>query len=307
PRLARFADPAVALVAPRVVALGGDGWLGGYESVRSSLDQGPDPALVVPKSRVAYVPSAALVVRRDAVGAGFDERMHVAEDVDLVLRLHEAGLRLRYEPASRVAHEHRTNPRDWWLRKAFYGTGAAPLSLRHPGQVPPMVLNTWSAAVSLLLLRGRPWSVVAALAVLAGATEQLARKLPVREPRRTAARLIGLGALGTVQQTADAVTRHPARGRGAAPPRPHSRLARPGAGAPPGPRRTVALIALAEGVVDWWRKRDAPGRPGLLGYLVARRLDDLAYGGGLWWGAIRHRTVAPLRPVGTGPDRSPDA
>jgi mycofactocin system glycosyltransferase len=295
PLLARFADPAVALVAPRVVALGGDGWLGGYESVRSSLDQGPDPALVVPKSRVAYVPSAALVVRRDAVGAGFDERMHVAEDVDLVLRLHEAGLRLRYEPASRVAHEHRTNPRDWWLRKAFYGTGAAPLSLRHPGQVPPMVLNTWSAAVSLLLLRGRPWSVVAALAVLAGATEQLARKLPVREPRRTAARLIGLGALGTVQQTADAVTRH------------YWPIALAAALVSRRARRTVALIALAEGVVDWWRKRDAPGRPGLLGYLVARRLDDLAYGGGLWWGAIRHRTVAPLRPVGTGPDRSPDA
>ena len=30
---------------------------------------------------------------------GFDEDMHVAEDVDLVLRLHAAGWRLRYEPA----------------------------------------------------------------------------------------------------------------------------------------------------------------------------------------------------------------
>jgi mycofactocin glycosyltransferase len=290
PLLARFADPAVALAAPRIVALAGEGWLGGYESVRSSLDLGGEPALVVPKSRVAYVPSAAMVVRRDAAGPGFDERMHVAEDVDLVLRLHEAGWRLRYEPASRVAHDHRTSLPAWWLRKAYYGTGAAPLSLRHPGSVPPMVLNTWSAAVSVLLLRGRPWSVLAALAVAAGAAEQLARKLPVREPRRVAARLIGLGAVGTVQQTADAVTRH------------YWPLSLVAALLSRRARRTVAVIAVAEGVLDWWRKRHDPARPGLPGYLLARRLDDLAYGGGLWWGALRHRTSGPLRPVGTGVD-----
>jgi mycofactocin glycosyltransferase len=290
PLLARFADPAVALAAPRIVALAGHGWLGGYESVRSSLDLGGEPALVVPKSRVAYVPSAAMVVRRDAVGAGFDERMHVAEDVDLVLRLQEAGWRLRYEPASRVAHDHRTGLRAWWLRKAYYGTGAAPLSLRHPGSVPPMVLNTWSAAVTVLLLRGRPWSVLAALAVAAGAAEQLARKLPVRQPRRVAAKLIGLGAVGTVQQTADAVTRH------------YWPLSLVAALVSRRARRTVAVVAVAEGVLDWWRKRHEPARPGLPGYLLARRLDDLAYGAGLWWGAMCNRTIAPLRPVGTGVD-----
>ena len=152
PLLARLADPAVGLVAPRIVALPPvTGWLGRYEAVRSSLDLGPDPALVVPRSRVAYVPSAALLVRRDAVGAGFDEDMHVAEDVDLVLRLHAAGWRLRYEPAARVAHDHRTSLRAWWLRKAFYGTGAAPLALRHRGAVPPMVLSPWAALTSALL------------------------------------------------------------------------------------------------------------------------------------------------------------
>ncbi len=295
PLLARFADPAVALAAPRIVALPPvRGWLAGYESVRSSLDQGGDPALVVPKSRVAYVPSAAMLVRRAAAGAGFDERMHVAEDVDLVLRLHAAGWRLRYEPAARVAHDHRTGVRAWWLRKAYYGTGAAPLSLRHPGSVPPMVLNTWSAAVAVLLLRGRPWAVLAAIAVVAGATEQLARKLPVREPRRTAARLIGLGTVGTVMQTADAVTRH------------YWPLALVAALVSRRARRTVAVIAVAEGVLDWWRKRDHPDRPGLPGYLLARRLDDLAYGGGLWWGALRHGTIEPLRPVGTGGDGGRD-
>ena len=207
PLLARLADPAVGLVAPRIVALPPvTGWLGRYEAVRSSLDLGPDPALVVPRSRVAYVPSAALLVRRAAVGAGFDADMHVAEDVDLVLRLHAAGWRLRYEPAARVAHDHRTTLRAWWLRKAFYGTGAAPLALRHPGAVPPMVLSPTAAAMSVLLLLGRP---VAALAVGAVAAERLSRKLTrLRRPRATAARLIGSAAVGAAAQTADAVTRH---------------------------------------------------------------------------------------------------
>ena len=42
----------------------GDGWLDRYERVRSSLDLGADPAPVVPRTRVAYVPSAALPPER---------------------------------------------------------------------------------------------------------------------------------------------------------------------------------------------------------------------------------------------------
>ena len=53
---------AVALVAPRIVGLQkADNLVARYEAVRSSLDLGPVPALIVPRSRVAYVPSAALV------------------------------------------------------------------------------------------------------------------------------------------------------------------------------------------------------------------------------------------------------
>ncbi len=289
PLLASFADPAVGLAAPRIVALAPiTGWLGRYEAVHSSLDLGPDPALIVPRSRVAYVPSAAMVVRRDAVGSGFDEAMHVAEDVDLVLRMHAAGWRLRYEPAARVAHDHRTRLRPWWLRKRDYGTGAAPLALRHTGSVPPMVLSPTSAAVAALLLLARPWAVVAAVGVGVVAVERLASRLRVRRPRATAAQLVGLGALGAVAQTADAVTRHywPVSLLACA----LSRRA----------RRTVLAVALAEGVLDWWqhRDRDPRVRPGPLAHVLAHRLDDLAYGAGLWWGAWRNRTLAPLRPTG---------
>ncbi|MBC7306692.1 MAG: glycosyltransferase, partial [Dietzia sp.] len=90
--LARLDDPLVAAVAPRVVAAEpGRLWVRGYETARSALDMGPEPARVRPRTRVAYVPSAALAVRPDRLprvpaGGGegpFDERMHVAEAVDL--------------------------------------------------------------------------------------------------------------------------------------------------------------------------------------------------------------------------------
>lgn len=283
PLLARLADPAVGLVAPRIVALPPvTGWLGRYEGVRSSLDLGPDSALVVPRSRVAYVPSAALLVRRAAVGAGFDADMRVAEDVDLVLRLHAAGWRVRYEPAAQVAHDHRTTLRAWWLRKAFYGTGAAPLALRHRGAVPPMVLSPTAAAMSALLLLGRP---IAALAVAAVATVRLSRKLTrLRHPKTTAARLIALAAVGAAAQTADAVTRH------------YWPIAVLAATVSRRARRTVAVVAVGSAVVDWLRAD--LDRPSFPAFLLARRLDDLAYGAGLWWGAVTNRTLEPLRPVG---------
>ncbi|WP_231974380.1 mycofactocin biosynthesis glycosyltransferase MftF [Pseudonocardia sp. HH130630-07] len=307
PLLAHLADPAVGLVAPRIVALdpGGDGgphgWhglrglVGRYEAVRSSLDLGPDPAPVVPRSRVAYVPSAALLVRAADVGpVAFDPGMHVAEDVDLVLRLHAAGRSMRFEPASRVAHDHRTSPVQWWRRKAFYGTGAAPLAQRHPGAVPPLVVSPWTAAVCLLLLLQRRGATALAAVVTAVAAERLSRRLTgLRHPRRTAARLAVLGLWGALAQTASALTRHfwPL----AALALPFSRRA----------RRAVVVAGIAEGIGDWWRHRDRDPRVrvGPVGYLLAHRLDDLGYGAGLWWGAWRRRTTAPLRPAGPGTAR----
>ncbi|MYW73928.1 mycofactocin system glycosyltransferase, partial [Pseudonocardia sp. SID8383] len=70
-------------------------------------------------------------------------------------------------------------------------------------------------------------------------------------------------------------------------------------------RRAVVAAALAEGLTDWWRHRDRDPRvrTGPLLHLLAHRLDDLAYGAGLWWGAVEHRTSAPLRPTGPGARR----
>ena len=146
PLLAHLDDQLVAAVAPRIVAAEpGRFWVRGYETARSALDMGPGPARVRPRTRVAYVPSAALAVSPhrlppvpDGAGQGpFDERMHVAEDVDLCWRTDRAGGRIRYEPASRVAHRHRTAVVPLLTRRAFYGTGAAPLADRQGAAVAP--------------------------------------------------------------------------------------------------------------------------------------------------------------------------
>src|SRR5690606_35663097 len=102
-----------------------------YEAEHSALDMGPAPARVRARSRVSYVPAAALLARVDdlrAVG-GFDADLVVGEDVDLVWRLVERGRTVRYEPAAVVAHRHRATLRTWARRRFDYGTSAGPLAV----------------------------------------------------------------------------------------------------------------------------------------------------------------------------------
>jgi mycofactocin system glycosyltransferase len=286
--LAHFADPAVGIVAPRIAALetsGGErsGVLARYEAARSSLDLGPSPAVVTPRGRVAYVPSACLVGRVVAFGTGFDETMPVGEDVDLIWRAIGHGWRIRYEPGAIVEHAHRVQIRDWLARKAFYGTGAAPLAQRHRGAVAPVVVTPWTGAVAAALVTQRRWSVPLTAGVTAVATWRLSRKLTRSDhPVRAAAALAPYGLISAVWQTGAALTRHwwPVAGLACV----VSRRA----------RRAMLIAAIVDGMLDWRRVQ-----PDLdpVRYVLARRLDDLAYGTGLWWGAWRHRTLAPLLPA----------
>jgi GT2 family glycosyltransferase len=131
-----FAEPRVAAVAPRV---------------RGLLDMGTRPAEVGPGRRVAYVPSAALLVRRSALGA-FDEALRYGEDVDLIWRLTDARWRVRYDPRVVVAHDDGNR-----LAKRFrYGTSAAPLAHRHGKRLAPAVLRPLPTATLALLLARRP-------------------------------------------------------------------------------------------------------------------------------------------------------
>jgi hypothetical protein len=65
-------------------------------------------------------------------------------------------------------------------------------------------------------------------------------------------------------------------------------------------RRVVLIAAIVDGVVDWLRRRDAVGDDaepiGLFTYLLLKRIDDLAYGIGLWTGVVRERNLGALKP-----------
>jgi mycofactocin system glycosyltransferase len=283
---AHLADPRLAMVAPRIVALpGAAGWLVPYESAVSALDMGERPAPVRPHSAVSYVPSAALLARRAALGAGFDETMRVAEDVDLVWRLTAAGWRVRYEPAASVAHEHPAATGVWLRRRAFYGTGAALLAARHGSAVAPVVLAPETALAWALAVAGGRWGRTAALGVLAVSTGRLARRLTVpgsAPPVALAAALVGRGVGASARTLARAATRH------------HWPLALPAAVVSPRARRWVIGAALADALLAWWPHR---ARVGPVRFAVARRLEDLAYGAGLWSGAARARDARALLPA----------
>ncbi|SOC51915.1 mycofactocin system glycosyltransferase [Blastococcus aggregatus] len=284
--LPHLADPRLALVAPRIVALSGEGWLSGYEAVDGALDMGRQAAPVRPLTAVSYVPSAALLGRTAALaGAGFDETMRVAEDVDLVWRLTAAGWRVRYDPAAEVAHEHPTGTAEWLRRRAFYGTGAALLAARHDGLVSPLVVAPdVAAAVGLAAAGGRRGRAVA-VGLLAVRAVRLSRRLarPGERPPLGLATVLTVRATGvSARAMARAVTRH------------HWPLA-VAAGVLSRPARGRLLgLAVAEGLLAWLPHRHEVGP---VRHLAARRLDDLAYGAGLWAGAARVRSAAALLPT----------
>jgi mycofactocin system glycosyltransferase len=282
-----LADPRLAVVAPRIVALpGGErSWLTPYESAVSALDMGPHPAPVRPNSGVSYVPSAALLARRSALADGFDEAMRVAEDVDLCWRLAGAGWRLRYEPRAAVAHEHPAATGEWLRRRAFYGTGAAALAARHGAAVAPLVLSPGSALAWVLALTGGRRGRRAALGVLAGSAVRLVRRLARPgdpPPVPLAAALVVGGVLASGRSLTRAVTRH------------HWPLALASAVASRNARRGMLAAAALDAVVGWWPHRREVD---LLRFTAARRLDDLAYGTGLWTGALRARDPRALFPA----------
>jgi mycofactocin glycosyltransferase len=285
-----FADPLVAAVAPRIVAAGpgaGGPEAAGPEAGGATLDLGDRPARVAPLTRVAFVPTAALVVRRAALGGGFDEALRYGEDVDLVWRLIEAGWRVRYEPAVAVAHAEPAS-RPALLRRRFrYGTSAAPLTRRHPGAVAPLVLQPWPTITMAALLARRP---VAAGAAFGISTALLARRLRANGlPARGVARPMAEG----VRQTWLGTGRWCGQFAGPAVllvlAHPGGRSARTRWG-----RRLAAASLLAGPPLTEWAAHRAAGPARLTAAVLA---DQAAYGAGVYAGCLRERLITPLLPA----------
>ncbi|WP_157260601.1 glycosyltransferase [Patulibacter minatonensis] len=254
-----------------------------FTAVRSPLDLGPRAASVRPGGPVPYVPTAALLVRRDALGAGFDPALRFGEDVDLVWRLHDAGRRIRYDPRVVVRHAEPGSWRALLHRRYRYGTSAAPLAARHEGRLTPLVLRPWPTAAVALALAGRPRAAgVVALAqtVVLGRT--------VRAAGGPAAIAVPWGGEALLM-TAEA------SGRAAI------QLAGPALAAGLLRRRTrraAATLVLAASARGAWRAR-AHIDP--IRWTLASAADEAAYGLGVWRGAWRHRTWAPVRPSTRSP------
>lgn len=283
--LRHFADPAVGMVAPRILGLESPdpNWITRYENARSSLDLGRDAAAVRPRSRLTWVSSTCQVCRVAVMGTGYDDTLDAAEDVDMVWRLVAAGHRVRFEPASTMRHEHRSTLRTWLGRKFFYGTGAQPLAERHPREVAPVVLPPWAVGVLIALVAQRRWSIPVAGAISAVVMGRIARRLGhVPRPAAVAAQLTRDGLLAAIAQGFTLLLRHwwPLTAIAAL----FSRRA----------RRAVLVAAVADTVWEYARVRPKldPVR-----FAVARRLDDVAYGAGVWWGALRGRSWLALLPA----------
>lgn len=289
-----LADPLVAAVAPRIVPAAPPSTVASrYSTAHGALDLGPDEGLVAPLTKVAYVPTAALVVRCSALraiageGRAFDESLRVGEDVDLVWRLHRAGWRVRYDPSVTVRHREPATWRGVLARRFRYGTSAGPLARRHPDSMPPLVLHPWPAVAALGLATRRPAVAVAGCAAGVVAARRTLRRSSI--PTRGTASAIARGCLQTYLGAGRYLTQFAAPVLAAtlvAPGRKH-RWAR---------RTSVAALLLAAPLAEW-----AAVRPSLdpVRYSLGRIADDVAYGAGVWRGSVTARTPHALLPVVT--------
>jgi mycofactocin glycosyltransferase len=275
-----FADPLVAAVAPRVVAVPGTG---------PALDQGGQPARVAPLTRVSYVPTAALVVRRSALGGGFDEALRYGEDVDLIWRLTGAGWRVRYEPAVEVRHAAAGSLTGTLHRRFRYGTSAAPLARRHPGALTPLILQPWPTLTMTALLARRPAAAAGSFTLSA---VLLRRRLQAAGlPARGLAKPMAVGVVQTWLGTGRWCGQFGWPVLAAVIARPGGRTARARWG-----RRLAAASLLAGPPLAEATGLSGDGTQRLAA--AARALaGQAAYGAGVYAGCLRERTTAPLRPT----------
>ncbi len=279
-----FDDPRVAAVAPRVRpppdATGSRSLLARHEDRRSALDMGDEPQLVRRGAPLGFLPSAALLVRRSAVGDGFDEALRLGEDVDLVWRLADAGWHVRYDPSVTVHHEMRS-PAAWARRRVDYGTSAASLDRRHPGRLAPADVSGWNVAIAAALAARRPGIAAGIVAVAVGL---LARQLGrIGVDQRLAGRIVGTGLVADAVAVGHALRREWWPLGWAALARAH--------------RSPVAAAASATMVAPILLEHVRPGRRmGVVAYTALRLAEDALYGSGVLASAGRSRHPRVLRP-----------
>jgi len=135
-----------------------------YEAVASSLNMGKRLLMEGKSSSSFYVPTANLLVRREAFreAGGFREGMRLGEDVDFCWRLRDLGHTLLYVPSGSVAHKHRSRLFRMLKRRGEYGTSEAVLYRTHRDRRKMMQVSLFSGlsflavAFAVLLLNPYP-------------------------------------------------------------------------------------------------------------------------------------------------------
>ncbi len=180
-----FCDTATATVGGMVDGMCTESEVDRYEAVMSSLSLGKRERSAGSGNDTFYLPSCNLLVRRQAFlhAGGFNDEMHVGEDVDLTWRLRDKGWTITYLPAGNICHEHRSSIRSFMSRRFDYGTSEGMLQLIHPRRHKRMVIPPL-LAVLLALVTLAPWthwwSLAVAFFVLAADIVSVYHKLAVR-------------------------------------------------------------------------------------------------------------------------------
>lgn len=285
-----FDDPGMVAVGGLVDGMCTESTVDRYEAVMSSLSLGSRERFGKGGDDTFYLPSCNLLVRRPAFLAarGFDEAMHVGEDVDLTWRLREAGWTIAYLPAGRVLHEHRSTVRSFMSRRFDYGTSEGHLQRLHPHRRKRLVVPPLLALVLVLCLAAplaKWWPLLPAAGLLAA--DAVAVRL--RMARRGLA--VGLSALlaGRLRALGSLVyylCYHLVRYYSAV-------LIAAALLVPPLGVVFLGVLGCAAGVDHSVKKP----RLSFLRFVGIYLLEQLAYGAGVFWGCLRRKTFASYRVV----------
>ena len=274
-------DTPVGAVAPRITCTNDHNFIGEFESHHSPLDLGPIPALVRPMSRVSYLPATVLVCNVQLLrnAGGFDDSIRMGEDVDLVWRLIENGISCRYVPSIECPHTPRSSMRKMLKQRYDYGTSAALLDQRHPRAASPLRANALLLTTATTVLMGYVY-----FAMILVVPTMVYFSISLRStsiPIGSRIQLAWKGLFSTTRLLARAIMRAW------------------------WPLFFIAsFVSLRLGVMLTFSAfvppmvgllRNKPGYP--IRYLMMRILENLAYGLGVWAGAIHARSSRCLLPV----------
>ena len=278
---AHFADPLLAAVAPRVRPLTQHTTAGRYTKAAgvSISATGPRASRRGPGSPTSPPPRWSPGGPLSKKSAGSIPDSASARTSTWSGGCTPPASRIRYAPDVHVGHHEPETWRALLGRRARYGTSAAPLARRHPGNLAPLVLHPWPALTVAALLARRPRLAAGGFG---GAVFSMRKTLRDNGSRPTASSARGAPP-STRPGSAPAATR---------PSSPRRCCRAAGSAAARGRRAAVASLLLGPPLTAWAKRR-----PDLdpVRYTAGALADDIAYGAGVWPAAC---ATAPPRRCG---------